>query len=202
MTAEPSAGFANRLVVAGGTGGAMRVKAGQRFAVVDLQGGQVGDLFAFADDGTSESVSASHTRMTTGRLFPQVGQAFASQRREPLATVIEDDHGGDHDMLCAACDQARYLGLGAGPDHPSCADNLKRAAASAGVTVDFVPQPVNVFMRVRLDAGVVNLLPAVSRPGDRLVLRAERPLVVVLSACPMDLSPVNNHIITDLAIDY
>jgi len=202
MTDREAITFAERLVVPGGRGGAIRVGQGQLFAVVDLQGGQVGDLFAFSDDGTGEFLSASHTRMTTARLFPAVGQAFASERRRPLATVVEDTHQGNHDMLCAACDEERYLGLGAQADHPNCADNLRLALADSGLSVDIVPQPVNVFMRVRLVAGSIELLPAVSRAGDRLVLRADRPLVVVLSACPQDLSPVNNGVITDLALDY
>lgn len=175
---------------------------GKRFAVVDIDGGQVGDLFMFASDPTDEYLSASHTRMTTGRLFPAEGQAFASDRRQPMATVIEDRYKGDHDMLCAACDPERYRQLGAEPGHASCAENLKAAARATGLTLQVVPQPVNVFMRVRVSDGVLELLPAVSQPGDRLVMRAERDLVVILSACPQDLSPVNNGVISDLALDY
>ncbi len=31
----------------------------------------------------------------------------------------------------------------------------------------------------------------VSRPGDHVTLLAERPCIVALSACPMDLMPIN-----------
>ena len=195
--------MSKRLLISAGSADAIRVTAGKSFAVVDVEGGQVGDLFMFADDGSGEFLSASHTRMTTGRLFPLEGQAFASDKRRTMATVVEDNHHGDHDMLCAACDPERYRQLGAGPGHASCAENLKAALESIGMPSDVVPQPVNVFMRVRLsDEGTLELLPAISKPGDRLVLRAERDLVVVLSACPQDLSPVNNGFITDLALEY
>lgn len=193
--------FTERIVVPGGEGRATRVAEGQIFAVVDLEGGQVGDLFLFAEDGSGGFHSASHTRMTTGRMFPLVGQAFASEHRRPLATVIEDDQRGGHDMLCAACDSQRYLALGALPGHRNCSDNLLEAVQGAGHQVTHVPQPVNVFMRVAVVGDQLELLPAVSKPGDRLVLRAETALVVVLSACPQDLSPVNNGVITDLALD-
>lgn len=200
---DPGANLSERLLVPRGSGRAIRVAAGKPFAVVDIEGGQVGDLFMFADDGSGEFLSASHTRMTTGRLFPLEGQAFASDQRRPMATVLEDDHQGNHDMLCAACDPARYRQLGADPGHASCAANLKSALESVGLPVEVIPQPVNVFMRVRAsDDGSIELLPAISKPGDRLVMRAERDLVVILSACPQDLSPVNSGFITDLALEY
>ncbi|MGH9106694.1 MAG: DUF1989 domain-containing protein, partial [Acidimicrobiales bacterium] len=160
MSADVGGALSKRLVVPGGSGGAIRVAKGQQFAVVDVEGGQVGDLFMFADDESKEYLSASHTRMTTGRLFPAEGQAFASDRRQPLATVVEDRHKGDHDMLCAACDPERYRLLGAEPGHASCAENLAAAAASAGLTLAVVPQPVNVFMRVQVSDGALELLPA------------------------------------------
>lgn len=202
MSFDTADSLSRQLRVAAGTGGVIRVSKGNPFAVIDLEGGQVGDLFMFADDGSNEYLSASHTRMTTGRLFPIEGQAFTSDKRQPMATIIEDRYGGEHDMLCAACDPERYRLLGADPDHASCAENLRTSALSVGLSVNIVPQPVNVFMRVREENGVLELLPATSRPGDRLVLKAERDLVVILSACPQDLSPVNNHTITDLALQY
>lgn len=202
MNPEAGTDFARQLLVPARTGRALRISVGQLFAVVDVEGGQVGDLFMFAADGSNEYLSASHTRMTTGRLFPSVGQAFASDKRQAMATVVEDNHSGDHDMLCAACDPERYRLLGAPSGHASCAENLMAASSSAGFNVEIVPQPVNVFMRVRVSNGTIELLPAVSRPGDRLVMRAERDLLVVLSACPQELSPVNNGTISDLALAY
>jgi len=37
----------------------------------------------------------------------------------------------------------------------------------------------------------ISRLPPVSRPGDHVRLRAEMDLVVVFSACPQDMSPIN-----------
>ena len=197
-----AATFDRRQVVPAGEGRAVRIEEGMPFAVVDLYGGQVGDLFILADDGSGEAVSPGHTRVAAGRMFPGPGQAFVSERRRPLATVIEDDRDGDHDMLCAACDRARYLGLGVTAAHANCADNFASAASGMGIAVQFIPQPVNVFMSVRVASGALEYLPASSQPEDRLVLRAETPLAVVLSSCPQDLSPINHGVITDLAIDY
>jgi uncharacterized protein len=106
----------SRTVVAAGTGRAVAVRAGQRVRVVDVEGGQVGDVFAFAVDDPAEYLSASHTRTHTSRLFPHIGEAFVTNRRRPILTLVADTSPGAHDMLIAACDPERYRALGAS-DH-------------------------------------------------------------------------------------
>jgi len=39
--------------------------------------------------------------------------------------------------------------------------------------------------------GYLEILPPVARKGNQVSLRAERDLVLVLSACPMDIAPTN-----------
>jgi uncharacterized protein len=46
-------------------------------------------------------------------------------------------------------------------------------------------------MNVSSEGGELALLPPESGPGDHVVLRAERDVVVVLSACPQDIVPIN-----------
>ena len=189
----------SRTTVPARTGRAVRVQRGDHVRVVDLAGAQVGDLFAYVatpDDITTEHLSASHTRAAVSRLFPAVGEAFVTDRRRPILTLVEDTSPGVHDLLIAACDDARYAALGV-PDHPSCARNLRDALG-----VDVVPQPVNVFMRIPIGAGnTLDWLPAATRPGDSITFRAELDCVVVVSACPQDLTVINGAAPTDLAID-
>jgi uncharacterized protein YcgI (DUF1989 family) len=191
----------SRTLVPARTGRAVRVDRGSRIRVVDLAGQQVGDLFAYVASPagiTGEHLSASHTRAATDRLFPAIGQAFVTDRRRPILTLVEDDSPGEHDLLIAACDDARYAGLGV-PDHPSCAQNLR---AALGVRVEVVPQPVNVFMRVPVAAdGSLSWLPAATARGNSITFRAEVDCVVVVSACPQDLTVINGAVPTDLAID-
>lgn len=184
----------------------MLVRPGDRIRVVDVEGGQVGDLFAFVlDDGgrlTGEHLSAAHTRVATQRLFPKVGQPFVTDRRRPVLTLEADHSPGHHDLLAAACDEQRYLDLGAPPGHASCADNLHKALASIGAATAVVPQPVNVFMHVPVDAdGALAWLPATTQPGDSITFRAELPCAVVLTACPQELTGINGGQPTDLALD-
>ncbi|MEU9870235.1 urea carboxylase-associated family protein [Actinomadura sp. NPDC048021] len=190
-----------RTMVPAGEGRAVRVGAGRRVRVVDVEGGQVGDLFAFAADDPREHLSAAHTRSVTSRLFPQVGESFVTDRRRPILTLADDTSPGSHDMLIAACDPARYEGLGA-PGHASCARNLESALAGMGLSTATVPQPVNVFMRIPVEAsGRLRWLAAESRAGDAITFEAVMDCVVVVSACPQDLAGINADGPTPMAID-
>ena len=191
----------SRVVVPAGAGRAVRVRRGEHVRVIDVEGGQVGDLFAFAAGDPAEHLSASHTRTSTGRLFPLVGEQFVTTLRRPILTLVDDTSPGVHDMLIAACDPQRYRMLGA-PAHACCADNVHHALAQIGLSTDAVPQPVNVFMNIPVDTGGdLSWLPAVSRPGDAVTFAAAMDCAVVLSACPMDLNAINGQRPTSLAID-
>jgi hypothetical protein len=195
-------GTAERIVVPAREGRAVRMAPGQRFHVVDLEGSQVGDLFAFVAADVSEFVSAEHTRVHISRLFPRVGESFLSNRRRPLLTMLADQSPGYHDMLCAACDPTRYAGLGVHGWHASCQENLERAMAGLGFTDIEVPQPINLFMNIPVHPdGTLGWEPARSRAGDYVELRAETELVVVLSACPQDLVPISGDRLGALAIE-
>jgi uncharacterized protein len=123
---------AGRIAIPACEGRGVRVSAGRTLRVVDVEGGQVGDLFAFAAEDSGEYLSGSHTRAATSRLFPQVGECFVSNRRRPLLELVADDSPGVHDMLIAACDPARYPALGSTartpPARRTCAACWQRAA--------------------------------------------------------------------------
>lgn len=191
-----------RIVVPAREGRAMRVGSGQRFRIVDVEGGQVGDLFAFASDDVGEFASAEHTRVAASRLFPRLGESFVSNRRRPVLTLLGDSSPGHHDMLCAACDPTRYAGLGVAGWHASCQENLEAAMRAFGFPGIQVPQPINVFMNIPVhDDGTLGWEPARSRPGDYVELRAEIEVIVVLSSCPQDLVPISAGGLSALAIE-
>jgi hypothetical protein len=83
--------------------------------VTDVAGGQVGDVFAFDAGDPGEYASAEHTRPAIRKLFPGPGDPVLTNRRRPILTVVEDTSPGRHDTLYAACDPARYAGLGGRP---------------------------------------------------------------------------------------
>jgi uncharacterized protein len=195
-----------RIEVPGGTGRAVRVRAGDLVRVVDIAGGQVGDVFAFVADApdehpASEHHSAAHTRAATSRLFPAVGEPFLTDRRRPILTLVADTSPGEHDMLIAACDPQRYAQLGA-RDHRSCATNMRDALAAVGhAYTGPTPQPINVFMRIPVGTdGSLSWLPASTAAGDAITFRAELDAVVVVSSCPQDLVGINRGAPSALAV--
>jgi uncharacterized protein YcgI (DUF1989 family) len=178
------------------------VSAGQRIAIIDVAGGQVGDVFAFNREDMSEYLSSSHTRAHNFRVFPGVGEPFVSSLRRPMLRVLADTSPGYHDMLIAACDPPRYAQLGVEGWHASCAENLMTALARMGLAVGHVPQPFNIFMRTPpLEDGTIAFLAAESAAGDRFEMEALMDLVLVVSACPSDLVGINAGGLSDLAVE-
>lgn len=189
-----------RTIVPPGEGRLVRVVANSELVIENIAGGQVGDLFAFSADDPAEHLSAAHTRAHNWRLFPAVGESFVTNRRRPILTLLEDTSPGAHDMLIPACDPERYRRLGAA-EHPSCAVNLSAALAPLGAELVAVPQPVNLFMPVPVDrTGALTLAESPAHPGDLVRCRAELDLLLVLSACPQDLVPLNRGGLSALAI--
>jgi uncharacterized protein len=180
----------------------VRVAAGQRLRVIDVEGGQVADTFAFRADDVSEFHSAEHTRVHVNRLFPRPGEHFVTNHRRPILLLEEDRTPGIHDMLCAACDPERYAGLGVDGWHASCRENLERAMADLGQPRIEIPQPINLFMNIPVDEeGDLGWEPAPTRPGDFVTLRAVMDCLVVVSACPQDIVPINDKDPTPIAIE-
>ena len=200
-TEEP-AEHLRRVIVPAREGRAIRVAAREAVRIIDLEGSQVGDLFAFVAADVAEYASPEHTRVGLSRLFPRVGEAFPTNRRRPILRFEADDSPGHHDMLCAACDPTRYATLGVEGWHASCEENLRRAMAGLGWSQIEVPQPINLFMHIPVGPdGALGWEPAASAPGDSVTLRAELDVVLVLSACPQDLNPINGPGPSPLAIE-
>jgi uncharacterized protein len=198
---EFGGGVTESVWVPGGEGRAVAVREGQYVRVVDVDGGQVGDLFAFSAADPGEFASAEHTRVAISRLFPRPGDPVLTNRRRPILVMAHDSSPGRHDMLYAACDPARYALLGAVSPHRSCVDNLHEALGSQGIDVTPVPQPLNIFMDVRAEAdGTLSSRPASSRPGDYVAFQAAQDCLVVLSSCPMDIVPISSGGITPLEL--
>ena len=107
MTKERAASWgsdeaAERIEIAPRSYAFVRLHAGEAVRVVDIDGGQVADLFAWSAAGDGEHLSAQHTRAKLDRLFPEVGEDFYTDRRRPILTYERDDSPGVHDLLIAA----------------------------------------------------------------------------------------------------
>jgi uncharacterized protein len=179
-------------VIPARSGRAIHAARGDAIEVVNTHGTQVVDFWALCPPDLSEHLSMEHTRTATRRLIPRVGDTLVSNVRRPLLTVITDTSPGVHDTLIASCDPERYRQLGVEGQHDNCRDNFEAALADLGLAAPPLPAPLNLFMNVPWTPdGTLRFEPPVSRPGDLVRLRVETDLVVVMSACPQDLTPVN-----------
>jgi hypothetical protein len=173
-------------------GKAAHLRNGQIVKVINTTGQQVVDTWAFSAADLDEFMSMEHSRVAIGHIIPAIGDTLVTNRRRPIMTLVEDNSGGIHDTLFAACDRWRYELLGAMGHHDNCTDNLAAALAELGLASPRTPAPLNLFMNIPvIDGNRVEVRAPVSTPGSYVALRAEMDCVVAFSACPQDMVPVN-----------
>lgn len=173
-------------------GVAFEVRAGQRLKLVNVHGSQVLDTWAFNPRDMSEYMSMEHTRSAASKITPGVGDTYVSNLFTPMLTVLEDTSPGVHDTLMCCCSRKTYERLRFEGYHDNCNDNFVAALASVGRKPSFTPGPLNLFMNFPVSGtGAITREPPVSKPGDYILFGAKSDVLVVISACPQDIQPVN-----------
>ena len=169
-------------------GRAINVKADQLIRISTPKGAQAADFFAFNAHNTGEWLSANHTWVTTFCVKPREGDTLISRFRRPMLKVVKDGANGVHDMMIAACDQARYEFFGHIGPHASCAENLCVSMRRLGYNIDVIPQPINFFTNTRVEEdGRFVSPPNPVPPGAFVEMKALIDLICVVSSCPFDL---------------
>lgn len=181
-----------QFTIQGGGSGGIKLEAGESFQIVNIEGSQVVDLWAFVQPDTQEFLSTEHTRSCLQKLIPEVGDNLYSNQRRPILTIVEDTSPGIHDMLLSACDIQRYELLGHVGYHKNCTDNLIDTAKDFGHELKEIPSPFNIFERVEISPkGHLAILPPLVEAGQFITLKAAKALLVIMSACPMDIALTN-----------
>lgn len=173
-----------RHVVPAGGGRGLRLARGEVLRIIDVEGGQTGDLLAYAPDA-GQRLSNGRTFDYQGTIYLSTGDVLWSDRSERMLTIVADP-AGRHDFLYASCSIEMYrLQYGETGERPNCADNLRRAFRDLGIEPDPLPTSFNLFMNVEVGPdGRLEMRPPRARAGDALELRAEMDLAVALTACP------------------
>ena len=186
-----------------GRGAAVALAAGEALRLINTFGSQVVDTWALNREDISEYLSVEHTRRMLFDLFPGKGDRLFSNRRTPMLLIEEDTSGVRHDMLLACCDPWLYRHYGCAEGHANCHDNFLAALAAIGVATSHVPNPLNLWMNIPVSENrKIALEPPASKPGDFVVLRALIDCILVLSACPMDVTPINGPDRTPKPVHY
>jgi len=188
------------LLVSGGHGRAFEARRGQLLEIVDVEGQQVADFFAFRMQDHAERLSPSHTRTSLRSLAIKVGDKLRTNWRNPMLEVVRDT-AKIHDLLIAACDERRYLVDYGVSDHRSCVANIEEALQPYGIGRDMFLEPFNFFQSTRVEPdGTLIQQASSTRAGDSIVLKAEMDLIGAVSACPMDLNPIGGSEITEILV--
>lgn len=179
---------------------ALEVHAGQVLQIVDLEGQQVGDLVAYRLADPSEVFSAGHTISALTRMVPGIGDELFSNHRRPLLRILHDDVGS-HDLIVPCCDPERYARDYGVNGHASCLRSLEAAVTAAGHDWPVRGETAwNVFMNNRHEDGRIVTYEPPHQAGAAIDLEVLDDLLVVLSACPQDLSPCNAYAPTSMAL--
>ena len=186
----PEARVVHRQIVAPKTPWSRRLEPGEHLTIVDLEGQQAVDFLCFCTTGgTVERLSVPNTVKLNRSLFVEQGTVVFSERARPMFTVVEDTCGL-HDTVAGCCssemDQLRY-GTGSAEN---CRDHFVGELGRNGLGPAEIVSNINFFMRVAIGPrGEVEIVDSISKPGDHVTLRAEVPVLAVLSNCPQQNNP-------------
>lgn len=166
------------------SGLAFTIKEGQLIRIIDIEGGQVSDLFCFAQDNLKERLSSGHTTDYNGKLYLSTGDALYSNLSNPMFSII-DDQVGKHIMLYAPCSQKMFeKSYGVSEAHSNCLDNLVSNLKDYGIHASDITVPFNIFMNIEISKqGEIIIQSPLSKAGDYIDLRAEMDMIVGITAC-------------------
>lgn len=190
------------VLIKGGYGESFKIYEGEYLKVIDVNGKQVADFIAFNLLNDHEYVSTAHTRTMNNNISIKQGSILYSNYRNPMFSVVEDTVGV-HDTLYPCCDPKRYLLDFNVKEHRSCRDNFAQKLKSYNIEYWRIPDPINLFQNAPINNNgeFSEVNEPISKAGDYIVFKALKDLIVGVSACPMDLTPLCGWDISDILIE-
>lgn len=184
-------------IISAGDGWLHHLEAGQVLRIVDLEGNQAVDTTFFDADEASDHYSAVATIAAQRNVYLSTGSVLRAESGKSLLTIIADTCGR-HDTLGGACSSqsntVRYS-RDKGFMH-NCRDTFMLQFARYGRGLgkrDLAPN-INFFMNVPVTPqGGLEFADGVSGPGRYVELRAECPVVALISNCPQLNNPCNAY---------
>lgn len=167
------------------SGVSVELKKNQRLRVIDIEGGQVSDLFAFASEDMEEYLSSGRTIDYNKTIYLTTGHVLYSDRSNPMLSIVAD-LVGKHDFLFTPCSQEMFeIQYEVKEPHPNCLENLAKAFAPYGIRQSQIAVPFNLFMNSEiLPNGDIKIHPPISKPGEYIEFRAEMDLIIGVTSCP------------------
>jgi uncharacterized protein len=189
-----SAGSATRdeLLPPGGYLG-LHVPRGHTVRLIDVEGGQVADLFSFRTDDPRERLSMYFSRAINLTWKLTSGHTLISTEGNPLWTIDEDTLGDNYSGGGYCNPRVNFARYGV-RDAPTCEANVAAALAPWGLdgTSFDADNAFNIFMNVAYDSdGRWEIRDPRGRASDTLAMRAVVDQIVAISNCPQLLNRCN-----------
>ena len=173
------------IVVGADQAGAVVARRGQLLTVTDVEGRQPAALFAITLADPREFLSPHHTRVFSNSFMLRLGMRLVTNRRRPIL-VLGKDTVDSNDLLFPAVD-SDYLARHGHRERDGAAENAARAFVDAGVEPAKLPDPVNLFLNVGLEAdGSLVPGPLRSRAGDHVTFRVVIDATFVVATTARD----------------
>ena len=176
-----------------------KVKKGQIFRILDLEGNQAVDTLFYKASNPEERYSAVDTIVRQRQLYLTTGSVLYSSEGNAMLTIVADTCGR-HDTLGGACsaesNTTRY-DLAKRPMH-SCRDSfmhaLNHCECAAKMSKRDITANINFFMNVPVTAdGALSFADGISGAGKYVEMRAEMDVIVLISNCPQLNNPCNAY---------
>jgi urea carboxylase-associated protein 1 len=166
-----------------------RLEAGQTLKLIDTMGQQAIDFLCYSAELPLDRINIPNTIKLNKSLYITKGSKIYSDHARAMMSVL-DDTCGYHDTLAGCCsceiDKVRYVV----DKTESCRTNFIAELAKWALAPSEIVSNINFFMRVKFTAdGEVTISDGISKAGDYVLLRAEMPIIVVISNCPQQHNP-------------
>lgn len=173
--------LAEPVPVAPGSIGSIRVLRGQLLRITAQGDGAVASLFGFSLADPAVWLSVHHTRVFSNSYLLGSGMRLVNNRRRPMM-VLGKDSVKRHDLLLPASTTA-FLAERGYPGE-GCLDALRGELARLGMVVPKLPDPINLFMHVKLTReGEILPETNLTQAGDSITCRVVVDTQFIVSAC-------------------
>ncbi|WP_167591585.1 DUF1989 domain-containing protein [Jiella endophytica] len=199
--ARPEPAAALREIIPAGGRWSGRLESGDRLRITDLEGQQAVDFLCYGADMPLDRMNLPNTIKLNRSLYVTKGSRIYSDHARLLFTV-EEDSCGYHDTLAGCCSNESNRLRYDVTSTASCRSNFIAELAKWGLGPSEIVSNINFFMRVPFkEDGEVVIAHGISKPGDQVVLKAEQPVIAVLSNCPQEHNPAAGGKPTPIAVE-
>ena len=175
-----------------------KVKKGQTFRILDLEGNQAADILFYNANFPEERYSAMDTIREQGNVYLSTGSKLRTNENNVMLEIVADTCGR-HDTLGGACatesNTVRY-DLEKRSMH-ACRDSWMLAVnkyPEFGLSKRDISHNVNFFMNVPITSeGGLTFEDGISGAGKYVELEAKMDITILISNCPQLNNPCNGY---------